>query len=644
MFRMSDIGRRDFMVLAGATALATSLRPAWAQAGGEAPALAEMVKSGRLPPLAERLPKRPLVIEPMEAVGKYGGTLTRALRGDADHNSILRIVSNQGLTRWSPDFKETLPNVAESWELSDDGTRYTFKLREGMRWSDGHPFTADDLVFWVDDLLHDPDFYPAKPIAYMVAGEPVKIEKVDDYTVTYIFAAPYGRFLEELATPLGQHPVVYAKHYAQQFHPKYNSDVDQLVAEANVSSWTDLFRLRCGDIETPSRWANPERPVLDPWVVETPYTGSATAVRMRRNPYFWQVDTEGNQLPYIDEVNNRIISDIETIVLTCVKGDIDLQIRHVGDIANKPVFAEGAERGGYVLQEANPTSCQQMGFFPNLTHRDPKLRELLRTKEFRVALSHAVDRQEIIDIVYLGQGKPYQVGPFEEHRLHNPQLSYQFIEFDPEKANALLDQIGLDGRDGSGFRMMPGGGKVFLNVDVMLPHTDILDGLELVKVHWAAVGIDMNINALERSIFYNRAQNNDHTFGMYPVPGGLDPELEPRGFVAIHTLDSRQSLEWAKWYSSGGQLGEEPTPSMKKRMELLDKWKTIPNREEADAVFKEMLEIAADEFEVFGVTVPPPQFGVRNKHMRNVMNPMPQGWSYATPGPALPQQFFYDSI
>src|SRR5690606_33276766 len=144
------------------------------------------------------------------------------------------------------------------------------------------------------------------------------IEKVDDHTVTYIFSAPYGRFLYELATPLGQHPVLYAKHYAQQFHPKYNPDVQKLVTEANVSSWTDLFRLRCGDVETPSRWGNPERPTLDPWIIDTPYTGSTTAVRMKRNPYFWQVDTEGKQLPYIDAINNRIISDIETIVLSAV--------------------------------------------------------------------------------------------------------------------------------------------------------------------------------------------------------------------------------------------------------------------------------------------------------------------------------------
>ena len=635
------IHRRDFMALTGAAAVALGARRSGAATYQQAPSLASQ---GGLPPVAERLPENPLVIEPIESVGRYGGTLTRALRGDADHNSLLRIVGNQGLTRWMPTFEGIAPNVAESWDVSDDARRYTMKLRRGMKWSDGQPFTADDIIFWVDDLLHDKEFYPAPPIAYIVAGEPMRAEKVDDQTVTFIFKAPYGRFLYELATPLGQHPVLYAKHYAQQFHPKHNPDIKQLMTQANVGSWTELFRLRNGDIETPSRWANPERPTLDPWLVATPYSGGATEVVLRRNPYFWQVDTAGNQLPYIDEIRNRIISDMETIVLTAIRGDLDLQIRHLSDnIQNKPVLSQNMEQGGYKLVEVVPSSSQEMGFFPNLTHKDPKMRELLRNKDFRIALSQAINREEMIEIVWLGQGTPFQVGPRPQHRLYNEQLATQFLEYDPEKAEELLDGIGLK-RQGDGFRTFPDGEKVFLNVDVMLPHAQIIDGLELVKGYWADVGIDMNINALERSIFYNRAQNNEHTFGMYPVPGGLDPELEPRGFVAIHSLDSRQSLEWAKWYTSGGTLGEEPTPSMKKRMELLNEWKTIPDQEKADAMFKEILQIAADEFEIFGITSLLSGFGVQNVRLKNVLNGMPQGWSYATPGPALPQQFFFEDV
>ena len=167
-----------------ATVIASGASPAFAQEAKEAPELADLVKGGKLPAVADRLPAQPLVVEKIDAVGVYGGELRRALRGDADHNSILRIVGNQGLTRWSPDFTQVLPNVALSWDISPDATEYTFHLRKGMKWSDGHPLTADDLVFWVDDLLHDDDFYPAAPEAYVINGKRCTIKKVDDYTVS----------------------------------------------------------------------------------------------------------------------------------------------------------------------------------------------------------------------------------------------------------------------------------------------------------------------------------------------------------------------------------------------------------------------------------------------------------------------------
>ncbi len=422
----NSVGRRDFLMLTAATVIASGASPAFAQEAKEAPELADLVKGGKLPAVADRLPAQPLVVEKIDAVGVYGGELRRALRGDADHNSILRIVGNQGLTRWSPDFTQVLPNVALSWDISPDATEYTFHLRKGMKWSDGHPLTADDLVFWVDDLLHDDDFYPAAPEAYVINGKRCTIKKVDDYTVTYVFAGSYGHFNEHLATPLGQHPVLYAKHYCQQFHPKYNPDIDKLLKQYNMSSWTDLFRLKCGDIETPARWANLERPTLDPWLVETPYKGGVTEVVLKRNPFFWQVDSEGKQLPYINKIRNKVISDIQTIILTAVKGDLDLQMRHIYDIGNKPVFVQHMKEGHFVLQELVSTDTNMMGFFFNQTHKDPAMRKLMRDKNFRIALSHALNRPEMIDIVWLGQGKPWQVGPLPQHRLYDAQLGTQY--------------------------------------------------------------------------------------------------------------------------------------------------------------------------------------------------------------------------
>lgn len=267
------------------------------------------------------------MVKPVEKVGVYGGSLRRGLRGSADHNGILRMVGNQGLVRWNSEFTEVLPNVAEKWEVSPDARVFTMTLRKGMKWSDGKPFTADDVVFAVEDGAKNTELYKSPPTQLSIGGKPVLCEKVDDHVVRFTFAGPYALFLEQMATPLGQHPTLFPKHYCSQFHPKYNAKVGELAKAANLSDWGALFRSKCGDIEIPSRWGNPEKPTLDPWVVKEPYTGGATRVTMERNPYFWQVDTAGNQLPYIDRIAFSISQDVQSLMLDAVSGKLDLQER-----------------------------------------------------------------------------------------------------------------------------------------------------------------------------------------------------------------------------------------------------------------------------------------------------------------------------
>ena len=177
------------------TAVATDLASV-----SEAPTLAERFAAGSLPPVEERLPASPEVIEPLERVGSYGGAMRQALRGNADHNAMLRAVGAQGLVRWTEGFSGVVPNVAESFEVNEDASAYTFNLRPGMRWSDGHPFTADDILFFVEDLLPDTAFFQSPPSRYVVNGELMRAEKLDDHTVKVGFAGPYRTFLEELAT------------------------------------------------------------------------------------------------------------------------------------------------------------------------------------------------------------------------------------------------------------------------------------------------------------------------------------------------------------------------------------------------------------------------------------------------------------
>jgi peptide/nickel transport system substrate-binding protein len=617
-----------------------AILPATAQAYQEAPALAAQVKAGKLPPVDERLPKDPEVVTPVQSVGTYGGTLRTAVRGDADHNNILKIVGNQGLTRWSMDYSKAIPNLAESWTVNADATEYTFKLRPGLKWSDGAPFGADDILFFVNDLLPNKQFFQSPPSQYVIGGKPMRAEKIDDSTVKIIFAGSYLQFPNVLATPLGQHATLYAKHYCEQFTPA-NPDLPKLLAASKQPDWATLFRQKCGDIEIPARWANVDRPTMDPWVIAVPYTGGATQVVLRRNPYFWQVDTAGNQLPYIDTINMKVVSDIQTMLLAAIGGQFDFLVRHINTINNKPVLAQHAAEAGYVLEELTPTDSSAMALWINETEPDPKLRPFMRNHDFREALSLGIDRNEINDIVYLGQGKPWQVGPLPSDKFYNAKLGTQYIQYDAAAANKLLDGLGLDKRDSSGMRLLPDGTKLFLSIDCMTADAAAIDVADLVKKQWAKIGIDTGINVMERSLYYERAQNNTYDIGTYAVPSGLNATSDPRAILSTHTLDSRQSLPWVKWYASGGKAGEEPSASMKERLAQWDKWKGASNPAQADALFRSILAEAADAFEVIGTVQAVTTYGIRSKKLMNVPASMPNGWDYPNPGPTLVQQYYF---
>src|SRR6185312_1091232 len=386
--KAAPLSRRLFLQgTAGAAALALLPATAFAADGKEAPDVAKLVADGKLPKLADRLPENPMVVTPLDKAGSYGGMWSRGLSGSNDHTGILRCVGNNGLTRWDLDFTKVLPNVAESWDVSKDGATFTFHLRKGMKWSDGQPFTADDVVFSIEDCVKNTDLYKALPSVLSINGKGPTVTAIDANTVEFKFDGPYGLFLEQMATPLGQHPTLFCKHYASQFLPKYNDKLDDLVKAAGLSSWPDLFRAKNGDIEIPSRWANPEKPVLDPWIIVEPYVGGATRVTTRRNPYFWQVDTAGNQLPYLDGINFAIYQDVESLMLNVLSGKIDMQERQINSLANKPTLSQNMKKGGYHLMELVPSAAQQCQIYVNIWHKDPKMREMFASKDFRVALS-----------------------------------------------------------------------------------------------------------------------------------------------------------------------------------------------------------------------------------------------------------------
>ncbi|MFT4174174.1 MAG: ABC transporter substrate-binding protein [Rhodocyclaceae bacterium] len=581
------------------------------------------------------------MIKPLGANGVYGGTLRTVMRTNADQNGVLRTIGPQGLTHWTQDINAVEPYVAESYTVSPDATEYVFKLRKGMKWSDGTPFTADDIVFAMNDVVLNKEMFAQTPDAYLVGGKPPKVSKVDEYTVKFEFPSANLSFPETLATPLGQHPTLYQKKYCSQFHPAYNKNVSAEFAKANVKDWPSLMRAKCADIELPSRWSTVDRPTIDPWLIKEPYGGAVTRVVMERNPFYWQVDPTGKQLPYIDRVQFAVVSDLQAILLAATNGQFDLEGRLLGDVANRPLLLKNQQKGGYKVFGQTNANANAAGLWMNQTTKNEKLRKLMVQHDFRQALSLAMDREEINKVAFLGQTQAWQSGPFKESKWYNEKLATQYLKLDLAQANQILDKLGLTKRDGEGYRTYPDGGRVSLDAIVMIDRQVMVQTLELVRRQWQKAGVELVIKGSERSLFYNRATSNDYDISMDVFPGGLDATLNPRTYVAVHPLESRMSLEWAKWYLTAGKQGVEPNESMKKRMALYDQWKGAKTQSQALSLFKQILQIAADEFEVIGTVRPAVTSSLHSVKLQNVNEKMPFGWPFATPSLSLPQQWYF---
>src|SRR5262245_43749363 len=316
----------------------------------EAPPLAELVKAGKLPPVQERIGKAPLVIKPLREVGKYGGTWRRGFTGPFDTSNGHRVAQNDKLLYWDYTGTKIVPNIARAWEVSPDGKVMTLSLRRGMRWSDGQPFTADDFVFWFEDVYQDKELVPT-PLAVMtINGKPIAVKKVDVSTVQFVSPDPYFALPTVLASVWGiGHHARFGRdalggfapaHYLKQFLPKYTSkdEVNRKTAELKFDSWVTMFKNRNDACR------NPDLPVVTPWKTVTPI--NTPTWTLERNPYSVWVDTDGNQLPYIDRVRMTIGENLELINLRAIAGEYDSQARHI-DISKLPVLLENQQKGAY---------------------------------------------------------------------------------------------------------------------------------------------------------------------------------------------------------------------------------------------------------------------------------------------------------
>ncbi|HEX9116584.1 MAG TPA: ABC transporter substrate-binding protein, partial [Anaerolineae bacterium] len=391
---------------APAPAAAATAAPAAAAATGkykDAPILADQVKAGKLPAVDKRLPENPYVISEGE-VGQYGGVWHRGFTGPSDRNGLVRVV-NDGLVRFSVDGSKVEMKVAESVTPNDKFTEWTIKLRKGSKWSDGSPFTADDIMFWFKDVINNKDLTPSVPSWLLNKdGSQVKVEKLDEQSVKFTYATPQTLFLQEIAQKdAGDklYPMFLPAAYLKQFHASYanKADLDKLVADNKLKTWGELFYLKQDQFD------NPDRPVMSAWKATNRY--SEQIFIMKRNPYYVGVDKAGNQLPYIDEVQVKFFADAAALNLAAIAGELDEQERHV-QLKNYPVLKEQSNKSGkYNIYLWQSTGGEEGGVIFNLSYqKDAERLAMWSNLEFRKAVSYAINRKQMQDSIFLGTGEP----------------------------------------------------------------------------------------------------------------------------------------------------------------------------------------------------------------------------------------------
>ncbi len=625
---------------------------------GEAPMLADLVKSGKLPPVEKRLPEEPLVLKPLQQVGKYGGTWRRGFTGPADGENGNRISASDKPLFWDYMGTKVMPGVAKAWKVEDEGRKITITLRKGMRWSDGEPFTANDFVFWFEDIYKNKELVPTPSAEMSINGKPGTLEKVDDYTVVYKFADPYYLFVEVYAGdgPIGRGQAAgtgqqggacqggYAPaHYLKQFHPKYVSkeELDKKVAEAKMDNWVRFF------ISKTDWTRNPDLPVLAPWKTVTPI--NTPRWTLERNPYYYEVDTEGNQLPYIDRIAMTLAENLEVLNLRAIAGEYDFQERHT-DLGKLPVLLENQAKGDYkVFLDPRPLGSDTNLHINQSYEADPEVAKWFQNRDFRRALSLGIDRDQLNEVFWLGLGTTGSIAP-EENLPHSPGPEYRKLwsTFDPKKANELLDKAGLDKKDGDGYRLRTDG-KGRLRIEIMtvaaqfIPYTQ---HAEMIKEQWKKIGIEADVKELERNLAYTRVNANEHQIMVWSIAGAEHMLLFPDNFLPVVGNNCIAGPLYGKWYASGGSQGKKPTdPQTLKIMELFRSAPGLKPEEGVKAVQEIWKILVEEQWNIGTVGLSPASMGVRvvKNNMGNIPAREANGQIARTPGSSHPETFFFKS-
>jgi peptide/nickel transport system substrate-binding protein len=578
----------------------------------EAPMLADLVQAGSLPPVEERLPINPGVLNPVEMVGNYGGGIRRAFNGVSDRWGPTKL-QDRGMAWFDKDLA-LHPRLAESWEVNDDATEWTFYMRPGAKWSDGTPCTTADVKWWYENNIMNTTLNPAVPAQWRTGPNPgvaMQLEVIDDFTFKLTFAHPNPMFIYKLTRSIPITP----GFYMEQYHMDLVEDKAALeaeIAEKGFDSWDRYF------LDNRDRFdLNPDKPSLGPFLMRG--STSSELFMMERNPYYFATDPEGNQLPYLDNVQHRLFENAETLNLWIVGGEIDFQSRHVS-FGNYTLFKESEADGDYKVVLG--ISASHLAIQPNHTTKEPKLREFFQNRNVRIAMNLAMNRDDMNELVWDGMLKPRQYSPLPLSPQYYEPAESAYVEYNPDRANELLDAEGYDQRDAEGFRMWKdGSGPITFNIEgTAQTGTPDEDTVLIAIENLADIGIKAAYKSVERSLYTEHYQANDIEAAFW----GGDRTVLPLVPEAIIFRGTQIDRPWAcayglYWNNNEDPNGEEP-PADSFVKKIWDIWAEVavePDPDQQTAKFQEILQIWAEETPMIGLLgeMPSPcivKNGIRN--------------------------------
>lgn len=607
-------------------------------AGAETPFFEFDVRLGNMPPYIARLPRNPRIIDlPAmgRSTGRHGGSLHMLISGQRDVR-LIPIYSYARLVGYDPHL-QLIPDILERFEVEDDRV-FTLHLREGHRWSDGSPFTAEDFRYCWEDMMNNAELYRGGPPVDLIAdGKMVEFSVINALTLRYSFAAPMPDFLPKLAAPLPL--ILFAPSaYMRQFHARYQTPekLAELITLNRVDDWPSLHAKMGRSI----RPENPDLPTLEAWRPRT--APPAEQFVFERNPYFHRIDQDGHQLPYLDRIELNVAA-ADIIPAKVATGESDLQAAGIS-FPDYTLMKHAEKLHPLKVELWRRTQGSAVTLLPNLNCKDDVWRGLFRDVRMRRALSVAINRTEINKVNFFGLGRESADTVLPESPLYRPDYARAWAQYDPDLANALLDDLGLTTRGGGGIRQLPDGRQAGIIVETSGESALEIDVLELITDHMRDVGIAIYIRTSQRDVFRSRAMGGEVQMAVLP---GLDngvptADMSPDG-LAPTQAEQLQWPVWGSWYSSGQTAGQPPDLEAAIRLvSLLEEWRKSTSTPQRRAIWDQMLQLWADQVFSIGTVNTAPQPIVRSARLRNLPADALYGFTPTSfLGAYMPDTFYY---